>query len=66
MVMSGKTVTNYEPPFKEPHLNTSQTNMGLPGFYGQVPWASIHRDASNSDFFAIGDVTRNSRQAGLS
>lgn len=27
--------------------------MGLPSFYGQVPWASVHRDSRNSDFLPL-------------
>ena len=29
---------------------TAQRDLGLPSFYGQVPWASVHRDSRNSDF----------------
>ena len=31
-------------------VNHSSAGYGLPQHYGQVPWASVHRDSRNSDF----------------
>ena len=49
------TVTTYEPPFEESKakFNAQRIDGGLPRFYGQVPWASVHRDSRNSDFLPM-------------
>jgi outer membrane protein assembly factor BamB len=33
--------------------NGEALNMDMPHFYGQVPWASVHRDSRNSDFIPL-------------
>jgi outer membrane protein assembly factor BamB len=35
-----------------------EADFGQPGFYGQAPWASVHRDSRNSDFSPLVTSTR--------
>ncbi len=35
-----------------------QNDMGLAEFYGQAPWASVHRDSRNSDFSPLVTSTK--------
>ena len=35
-----------------------QNDMGLAEFYGQAPWASVHRDSRNSDFSPLVTTTK--------
>jgi outer membrane protein assembly factor BamB len=35
-----------------------KVDFGQPGFYGQAPWASVHRDSRNSDFSPLVTSTK--------
>lgn len=38
--------------------NQNKADLGLPPFYGQAPWASVHRDSRNSDFSPLVTTTK--------
>ena len=49
------TVTTQELAFEEPGAAQRRTDgdMGLPDYYAQAPWISVHRDSRNSDYLPL-------------
>ena len=54
-VLPDKPLVSNESVSGEPKTiaDTQSNAMDLPIYYGQVPWASVHRDSRNSDFLPL-------------